>query len=277
MMLKVRWCFFVLLLAFSAAVVATDEVDRLEARAHELMALDPPDWKGARGYFEEAAALGSLPAASYLGWMHEQGAGVETDHELAVQWYQRVAEGGAPDYAVKLGWMYLGSSRLVPDRARAEHWFGRAIEAGHLPANIALASVLIADAVGGLGIERMDEAREMLETALAGELPLAAFFLARLYVEGIGGHPTDPVLGAQYTRISAEDGQPLMQGWLARMYLEGSGVEEDRSEAAFWAALAASGEDPLGRELHAALTASMSDEERQALMTRTMRWALERR
>lgn len=276
-MLGIRACVFVVLLALSTSVFGTDEVDRLEARAHELMSLDPPDWKGARGLFEEAAALGSLPAASHLGWMHEQGMGVETDHELAAQWYQRVAEGGVQDYALKLGWMYLGSSRLAPDRARAEYWFGRALEAGHLPANIALASVLIADAVGGVGVERMDEARGMLETALAGDLPLAAFFLARLYVEGMGGHPTDPVVGARYTRISAENGQPLMQGWLARMYLEGAGVEADRSEAAFWAALAAAGGDPLGRELHATLTGSMSDEERQALMTRTMRWALERR
>ena len=106
---------------------------------------------------------------------------------------------------------------------------------------------------------------------------MAALFLARLYVEGIGGHPTDAELGAKYTRISAEDGQALMQGWLARMYLEGRGVEADRMEAAFWAALAASAGDPLGRQLHAALSGSMAEEERQAVMTRTMRWALEHR
>lgn len=268
---------FVLLLFLSSTVFASAEVDRPEARAHELMALDPPDWTGAREQFERAAASGSLSAASYLGWIYEQGLGVDADHEVAASWYRTVAEGGVEDYAVKLGWMYMGGSQLKADREQAEYWFGQAISAGHLPAHVALASVLVADAVGGIGTERVDEARDLLETALEGELNTAALFLARLYVEGIGGHPVDPVLGARYTRISAEDGQAVMQGWLARMYLEGRGVEPDRMEAAFWAALAASGGDPLGRQLHASLTESMSDEARQAVMARTMRWALERR
>lgn len=273
----IRACLLVVFLVLATGVLATESADRLEARAQQLMALDPPDWQGAYEHFEQAATLGSLSAASYLGWMHEHGHGVAVDHEAAADWYRQVAEGGAHDYAVKLGWMYMGGSQLKADRALAEQWFGRAIDAGYLPAHVALASVIIADAVGGTGAERVNEARALLEIALEGEVALAAFFLARIHVEGIGGHPTDVALGAKYTRISAEDGQALMQGWLARMYLEGKGVEPDRMEAAFWAALAASGGDLLGRQLHAALIESMSDEERQQVMTRTMRWALERR
>ncbi|WP_181358911.1 tetratricopeptide repeat protein [Pseudothauera lacus] len=247
-----------------------------EARAHQAMNLEPPDWVLAREQFEHAAAGGSARAASYLGWMYENGHGVPPDHRLAAQWYERTARAGVPDYAVKLGWMYMGGSQLPADRERAEYWFGEAITAGHLPANIALASVLIADALGGLAPERVFEARPLLEQALDGGLPLAAFFLARLYVEGIGGHPRDEVLGARYTRISAEDGQALMQGWLARMYLTGSGVPEDRQEAAFWAALAAAGDDPLGRQLHAALSQELDDDSRRAVLERTMRWVLQR-
>lgn len=43
--------------------------------------------------------------------------------------------------------------------------------------------------------DRVDEARDLLETALEGELNTTALFLARLYVEGVGGHPVDPVYG----------------------------------------------------------------------------------
>ena len=234
-----------------------------------------PDWDGARAGFEQAAALGSARAASYLGWIYEHGHGVERDHRQAAHWYARVARAGVPDFAVKLGWMYMGGGQLPADRQRAEAWFGEAVAAGHLPANVALASVLIADAQGGIAPHRVHEARALLDTALEGELRLAAFFLARLYVEGIGGHPQDEALGLRYTRMSAEDGQALMQGRLAQWYLEGRGVPVDPLEAAFWAALAAAGEDPLGRSLHAELGQRLTDAERQAVLERTMRWALE--
>ncbi len=268
-------CCLVFLALITSAHAVAGEPESLEARAHALMKLDPPDWQGARTAFEAAAEQGSMQAASYLGWMYENGHGVAQDHQTAAAWYQRVAEHGMHDYAVKLGWMHLGSSQLPRNREQAEFWFGKAIDAGYLPANIALASVLIADAVGGLGHERMDESRELLEQALSGELPLAALFLARLYVEGIGGHPVDDALGAYYTRISAEDGQALMQGWLARMYVEGRGVARDPIEAAFWASVAAAGGDPLGQQIHESVLPSLSDAERQAVMLRSMRWVFE--
>lgn len=247
-----------------------------EARAHELMRLDPPDWYGARLAFQAAAEQGSLTAASYLGWIYEHGHGVDRDHAASAEWYSKVAEGGVAEYSVKLGWMYLGNSELAQNRERAEAYFKQAIAADYLPGNVALASILIADAVGGLGHERMDESRELLEEALEGGLPLAALFLARLYVEGIGGHPVDKLLGVRYTRISAEDGQPVMQGWLARMYLEGWGVEVDVLEAAFWSLLAAAGGDPLGTQIRDAVLPTLSDTERESVMLRSMHWAFER-
>lgn len=261
--------------AAAASPVEDAGVQLIESRAHVFMSQDPPDWESARLEFERAAALGSLRAMSYLGWMYELGRGVEPDHAEAARWYASVASAGVHEYAVKLGWMYMGNSSLMHDRVKAEYWFQQGIAAGYLPANVALASVLVADAQGGRSGERVFEARQLLDTAIAGGQRVAALFLARLYVEGVGGHPVDPELGAHYTRISAEDGHPQMQGWLARMYLEGSGVPVDLDEAAFWAALAASGEDPLGLELHRSITARLSDPERKAVIERTIRWAFE--
>ncbi len=256
--------------------IAHQDVRAIEARAHDFMAQDPPDWAAARDAFEQAAALGSLRARSYLGWMYEQGHGVDRDHAEAARWYSAVAEAGVHEYAVKLGWMYMGGGQLALDREKAESWFNQGIAGGYLPANVALASVLVADAQGGQAVERVFEARRLLDEAMAGDLRVAALFLARLYVEGVGGHPVDEALGAHYTRISAEDGHPQMQGWLARMYLEGTGVPVDLQEAAFWAALAASGDDPVGRELHRSIGTRLSDDERKAVLERTIRWAFER-
>lgn len=245
----------------------------VENEAHDLMATDPPRWSEARRAFEAAAALGSSQASSYLGWMYENGHGVAVDQTEAVRWYAKVANAGVHEYAVKLGWMYLGNA-VGPDRAVAEGWFRRAIAAEHLPANVALASVLIADALGGKAVERISEARQLLETALAGDERLAAFFLARIYIEGIGGHPRDDDLAAGYARIGADDGHPQMQGWLALMYLRGQGVEVNPMESAFWAALAAAGGDPLGRQLHQAFEGELSADDRKLVLERTFRWAV---
>ena len=245
-----------------------------EREALRLIEADPPDWTGAHEAFGQAATLGSIRAQSYLGWMYEHGHGVEANAHEAARRYAEVARAGGHEFALKLGWMYLGTT-LGPDREQAEHWFGQAIEAGYLPANVALASLLVADALGGVGVERVGEARGLLEYALARGERLAAFFLARLYVEGIGGHPVEPVLAARYTRLAAEDGHAQMQGWLALMHLKGDGVAVDRLEAAFWAALAAGAGDPLGRELHRVLAAELSEPERKAVMERTLLWALD--
>ncbi len=247
-----------------------------ESRALRLMESDPPDWAAARAEFLRAAELGSVRAKSYLGWMHEHGRGVPQDLLEAARWYVKVAGAGVPEFAVKLGWMHLGGAFGPADQAGAERWFRQAIDRGHLPANVALASVMIADALGGIAVERVYEARRLLERAIEGGERIAAFFLARIYVEGVGGHPVHADPGAYYTRIAAEDGHAQMQGWLGLMHLKGDGVPVDRMEAAFWAALAAGGGDPLGRELHEALARELSAEERKAVMDRSLMWALDR-
>ena len=257
---------------------AADSAIDPETRAHAFMALDPPDWESARESFQEAAEAGSPTAMSHLGWIYEQGHGTPKDGEQAAEWYARAARAGAHQFAIKLGWMYLGGGDGVArDRARAEFWFAQAIEAGHAPARIAWASVLIADAQGGRDPERVSEARELLVTALDEGYPLAAFFLARLYLEGIGGHPVDAERAAHYTRIGAEDGNSQLQGWLAFMYFEGRGVARDLLTAAMWANLAAAAEDSLGQQLLPVIEEELPPAEIQEARQRAAAWALERR
>jgi TPR repeat protein len=248
-----------------------------EARAHTHMTADPPEWDAARAAFLEAAEQGSPTAMSYLGWMYEEGHGVAVDGERAAHWYARAARAGAHDYAMKLGWMYLGGQGVAQDRAQADDWFGFAIEAGHVPAHVAYASVLISDALGGREPARVFEARTLLETALAHDYRLAAQFLARLHMEGIGGHPVDPARAAHYAHISAHEGNAQMQGWLAYLYAEGEGVDRDPVIAAKWANLAAAGGDGLGNSLRLELEAALSPEQAQAARELAVRWALEHR
>ena len=247
-----------------------------ETRAHAYMALDPPDWDSARAAFEEAAEAGSSTAMGYLGWMYEEGHGVEPDAGEAVRWYGKAARSGAHDFALKVGWMHLSGNGVPRDREQAEHWFRRAIDAGHAPAKTAWASVLIADALGGRNTEQVPEARSLLEEALEEGHVLASYFLARLYIEGIGGHPVDDGMAAHYTRIGAESGHPQMQGWLALMYFEGRGVDADPVMAAKWANLAASEGDSLGNGLRLALEEQLEPGQIDEARRRAVEWALAR-
>jgi uncharacterized protein len=265
----------------SGAIRAPDqpavELRDAEARAHAAMALDPPDWAAAREAFLEAAETGSTTAMSYLGWLYEEGHGVERDGARAAEWYGKAALAGAHDFSVKLGWMYLSGDAVPRDREAAAAWFGRGIEAGHSPARIAWASVLIADALGGKNPDKVFEARELLLAALDDGYTVASFFLARLYIEGIGSHPVDDEFAARYTRIGADTGNAQMQGWLAFMYLEGRGVEEDAISAAMWANLAASGGDSLGEQIRQALEGSLAPEDIHEARQRAVAWAMSRR
>ncbi len=252
------------------------DAEAAEARAHASMALDPPDWDAAYAAFNQAAEAGSPTAMSYLGWMYEEGHGVARDAGKAAHWYGRAARAGAHELAIKLGWMHLSGDGVARDRSQAEDWFQRAIDAGHAPAGIALASVLIADALGGRDTERVFEARALLEEALDAGYGLAAYFLARLYIEGIGGHPVEDGLAAHYTRIGAEDGHAQMQGWLAFMYYNGQGVAADHVTAAKWANLAAAEGDVLGNQLRLVLEQQLEPGEMQEARRRAVEWALAR-
>lgn len=274
-----RWILLLGVMAVGTAVAPlhASETHDAETRAHAAMALEPPDWAAAREAFLEAAETGSTTAMSYLGWLYEEGHGVERDAARAAEWYGRAALAGAHDFSVKLGWMYLSGEGVPRDREAAEAWFGRGIEAGHSPARIAWASVLIADALGGKHPDGVFEARELLLAALDDGYTVASFFLARVYIEGIGSQPVDDELAARYTRIGADTGNAQMQGWLAYMYLEGRGVEKDAINAATWANLAASGGDSLGDQIRQSLEESLAPEEIHEARQRAVAWAMSRR
>ncbi len=255
----------------SAQRDAVSGVHSAEVRAHQYV--ESQDWDKAYINFAEAAEAGSPTAMAWLGMLYEEGRGVVASDVLAVQWYTRALEAGADHLALKLGWLYLTGTEAVRDRALSEYWFEYGIERGNNDAMVALSSVLIADAQGGKGVERVEQASEWLLTAHESGHPVAKFFLARLYLEGIGEHPVDYALAWHYARLGAEEGHPQMQGWLAYIYKEGLGRQADPILAAKWAMLATAGGDPLGSQLLAELQQGLDDDALLAARERAMAWA----
>ncbi|SIT69233.1 hypothetical protein SAMN05216526_1035 [Ectothiorhodosinus mongolicus] len=140
-----------------------------------------------------------------------------------------------PRAMLAMGWMFLQGDRVEHDRAQAEYWFRESAETGYAPAQIALASLLYADAQGGLNPEGVFEARDLLLEAAPAQPPIAAYFLARIYSEGIG-------------------------------------IEVDPSLAAQWANIAAAGQDPAAIMLWQRLEAQLVPEERDAARQRAVDW-----
>ena len=77
------------------------------------------------------ADLGIVEAQNSLGVMYANGAGVDCDPFLAVQWYRRAAEQGFAPAAFNLGVAYSRGDGVEKDAARAAHWKGKAAEQGY--------------------------------------------------------------------------------------------------------------------------------------------------
>lgn len=258
---------------FNPEVAAKLSAEEQRMLAERHLERDPPDLVEARRWLEHAAENGSVEAMGAAGWLYEQGLGVEPDANRALAYYTQAYEAGENEYGIRLGWMYIQGRGLDPDRVQGEEWFRRVIdERDDSRARLALASMLISDAMSSLRPERASEAGNLLDRALQDGIIEAAYYLARIHSDGVGNVPANPGRSAHYVRIGAEAGIPEMQAWMAFLHARGDTVPLDIVEAHKWASLAASGGDPTGERLRQDLAARMEQAELLESRRRAMQW-----
>ncbi|AHE98534.1 tetratricopeptide repeat protein [Thioalkalivibrio paradoxus] len=259
--------------SYSTELAATldAEEQRLEAERH--LQRNPPDLGEARQWLESAAESGSVEAMGAAGWLYEQGLGVEPDPDRAMTYYRQAYEAGDNEYGLRLGWMNLQGHGVEPDRARGEEWFRRVIaERDDSKARLALASVLIADASANVQPDPAPEARDLLARALDDGITGAAYYLARIYMDGLGSVSRDRARAIHYARIGAEGGHPELQNWLAVLHARGEGVPLDLVEAYKWASLAAAGGNPSAERVRQELEPQMDRESLDEARRRALQW-----
>ncbi len=242
----------------ASAAVSVDEMERTAyAWLHEQ---EQP--AKAYPWYRAAAVQGSAAASANLGWLYEEGLGVEQDGAAATYWYGRAVEAGAARYTLHLGWMHLDGKLLEVDREQAEDWFRTGMDLGVREAALALGSVYFADVLGGRS-ELGPEAEALLLQALEQGVAQAAGFLARMYLDGLGIE-ADVERGLAAARLGAATGDTHMQQLLIRLYLEGGIVEADPVQANVWATVAARQGDTSARAISQELEARvLSDEDTQ--------------
>ena len=151
------------------------------------------------------------------------------DYGQALLLLQPLAESGQAEAQYTLGQMYRYGRGFVPSMPEALPLLQKAAEANYPPAQVAMGQLY----ANGEGVE------QNLQTALTwlrkaadsgnakGQLQLGVF-----YIRLEDGR--DFAQAAAWLRKAAEQGEAEAQYFLARLYLEGHGVERDRAQAMVW-------------------------------------------
>ena len=76
----------------------------------------------------KAAELGSESAMCQLGYMYDQGLGVDVDFKNAREWYEKAANLGYSDAQCNLGYIYQEGIGVEVDYKEAMKWYLKAAE-----------------------------------------------------------------------------------------------------------------------------------------------------
>ncbi len=230
-------------------------------------------------WFRSVADDESPTALAYMGWFREHGLGTSQDGNKAVVWYERAVAAGAEPYILHLAWMHLEGRLVARDRETAERWFHEGIERGMPQAKLAYGSVLYADLLGS-GVEDRTavgtRAERLLLSALEDGEFAATRFLARMYLDGTGVEQ-DIDRGLNTVRLGAEAGDAAMQALLANILAEGRLLEKDLTRAHTWALLAAEGGDESAESLLTTLDEYLDDRETLQSREAAARWSADNR
>lgn len=169
-------------------------------------AFNAGDYPRAFARWQLLAEYGNAQAQNELGWLYQQGLGVEPDPLQAVRWYRKAAAQGLAVAQTNLGIMYNDGLGVVRDRREAARWFELAARQGD------------AAALNNLGV---------------------------LHDRG-EGVPEDNHKAAEYLRKAADLGHPRAMSNLGLLYKNGEGVPQDAATAVRWFRAAADAGDREG-------------------------------
>jgi uncharacterized protein len=203
------------------------------------------------------AEAGDAKAQFELGRAYQEGAGVQQNDQLAVDWYRKSAEHDYPQAENSLGVMYARGFGIARDKAEAFHWYKKAAKRGLPEAcfNVAI-SYYNGDGTGediplayawmlvakNNGDTQAEDALKRIGDELHGEVELSKYKLAAIYERGDDVAQDWSRAVSLYVEVANAEGKPLAgdaQYKLCQLYAEGKGVQQDWSQAKSWCKKAA--------------------------------------
>ena len=152
------------------------------------------DYVIAAEWYEKAAAQGHAKAQNNLAFLYRKGYGVPQDIDKAIELYEKSAGQGCTIAQTNLGYLYKYGTEVGQDYVKAAEWFRKAAEQGN---------------------------------------PTGQVNLAELYDEG-KGVPQDYAEAAKWYIKAAEQGIKPAAKRLGELYEKGLGVPQDSTKAAYW-------------------------------------------
>ena len=151
------------------------------------------------------------------------------DYPLALLLLHPLAEQGVPAAQYTLGQMYRRGRGFILSLPEALPWLQQAAAAGYAPAQIAVGEMYEA----GEGIAQdLDLAAQWFQKAADSGSAQGQLHLGVHYIRIDPGR--DFAKAATWLKLAALKNEAEAQYFLARLYLDGNGVEKDRAEAMVW-------------------------------------------
>ncbi|MEN8195356.1 MAG: Sel1-like repeat-containing protein kinase family protein [Pseudomonadota bacterium] len=104
---------------------AQPDAEQAFRRGHESF-YKAADYAAAFKWYRKAAEQGHARAQFALGYMFDQGKGVERDPAAAIKWFRKAAEQGHIDSQYNIAFMYANGTGVKKDYGEGMKWFRRA-------------------------------------------------------------------------------------------------------------------------------------------------------
>ncbi len=173
-----------------------------------------------------------------LGRMEHAGEGVDCNYEKAIQWYHLAADGGHVHSNYCLAKMHYGSEGVSQDYGNAKSYYETAAKGHDKYAYHALGKMY--DTGTGV-VQDFTKAADWFTRASQKKVPYADYRLAQMYEIGQGVGKDEELSGILYRKaldefLNQEKKQPDagVEFRIAKMHLNGNGVEQNQEEAAEW-------------------------------------------
>lgn len=191
----------------------------------------PLDYKEAARWYRQAADHGHARALATLGWLYENGKGVEKNFSEAVRSYRKGADLGHALSMSNLGLMYVNGQGVRKDVAEGMRWHRKAAALGESEAMFQLGWHYENE----IGVSRnYSEAVQWFKKAADREHPSAMNFLGLHYLYG-SGIEKDLERGISWIKKSAEHQNTVAMRNLGTFYAKGHfGLSQNRYQAITW-------------------------------------------